>query len=104
VTTYTNAIGTLTTSDATLYTAAANGAVIPAGSFSNVTAAAHTVTLKVNRGGTIKYLLNAATVPANGSLTTAPELKPIVLRAGDILLGAADANTSVDFFLSIAEL
>lgn len=97
-------IGTLTTSSATIYTpSGSNKGYVVAGSFANTTTISQTVTIQAVISSVTKTLVNAAVIPANGSLTLGPELKPIVLKNGDSLKALASNNSAVDFYLSAVE-
>lgn len=98
-------IGTLTNASAVIYTpSGSNKGFVVAASFANTTVSTQTVTVEAIIGGITKTLLNAAQVPANGTLTLGPELKPIALANGDSLKAYAGNNTAVDFYVSAVEV
>ena len=73
---FNNALGTLGTATAAIYTSpsggSAKGAIVTSCSFANTTASSvPEVNVTVTSGATTKYVLFGATVPTNGTLTLA---------------------------------
>jgi hypothetical protein len=107
---FNNALGTLGTASAPIYTSptggAAKGAIVTSCSFCNTTASGVpklNVTLTSLAGAITKYVLFGATVPTNGTLTLKPEVQ-LILKPGDTLNAWSDTATALDYVLSATEL
>jgi hypothetical protein len=89
------------TTAVTLVTCPANNQlVINQLSCANTTNFLVTCSVTVTRGGTATFIVNSATIPANGSLICAGDDQKIVLMAGDILRVQSSAASSIDAVVS----
>lgn len=89
------------TTAATLVTCpASNQLVVNQLSCANVTNFPVTCSVTITRSGTTIFIVNSATVPANGSLICAGDDQKIVLMAGDILRVQSSAANSIDCVVS----
>jgi hypothetical protein len=105
---FNNALGTLGTASAAIYTSpnasGAKGAIVTSCSFANTTTGATPkLSVTVTSGSTTKYVLFQASVPANGTLTLKPEVQ-IILKPGDTLNAWSDTSNALDYVLSATEL
>lgn len=107
---FNNALGTLGTASAAIYTSpsggSAKGAIVTSCAFCNTTVGSVpklNVTMTSLSGGITKYVLNGATVPTNGTLTLKPEVQ-MILKPGDTLNAWSDTATAIDYVLSATEL
>jgi hypothetical protein len=69
-------------------------------SCANITGLNVTCSVTVTRAGVTVFIVNSATVPANGSLICAGDDQKIVLMAGDILRVQSSAANSIDAVVS----
>jgi hypothetical protein len=79
---------------------ASNQLVVNQLSCANITNFSVTCSVTVTRSGVSVFIVNSATVPANGSLICAGDDQKIVLMAGDILQVQSSAASSIDAVVS----
>jgi hypothetical protein len=79
---------------------ASNQLVVNQLSCANITSLTVTCSVTVTRGGTVVFIVNNATVPANGSLICAGDDQKIVLMAGDVLQVRSSLANSIDAVVS----
>lgn len=102
---FTNALGTLGTTSASVFTpSSGKSAIITSASFCNkIESSTPAVSVTVTSGGTTAYVAYRASVPTNSTFTLKPEVQ-IILKPGDVLNAWTDQVAAIDFVISATEL
>ena len=91
----------ITNSETTILTANSDDAIIGL-RLTNITAAAVTVDVYIDKGGagTDRYIAKDLSIPPASSVELITGGAKIVMQSGDVLYGLSDTATSIDVWLS----